>query len=168
MNTPFYVVPENNDVFHQSKKNRPLPSKALAQRNRNLVVQQYRVTIQVFPNLPLTSKQKLCFSISPLYFFVFMSTGGWELPVWSPCKYTFVLGLVKCALNDSTYYNNSNLSGQIMDMRIPLTLLLVCHSSWATSNALEGFTICLRMKPIRFVYREYLMKLESRELSIFT
>ena len=28
---------------------------------------QYRVTIQVVSNLPLTSKQKLHFSISPLY-----------------------------------------------------------------------------------------------------
>ena len=27
----------------------------------------YRVTIQVVPNLLLTSKQKFCFSISPLF-----------------------------------------------------------------------------------------------------
>ena len=35
------------------------------------------MTIQVVPNLPLTSKQT----------FVLMSTGTWELPEWSPCIY---------------------------------------------------------------------------------
>ena len=48
----------------------------------------YRVTHQVGPNLPLTPKQKLRFIIKGLYWYatlVLMSTGGWELPEWSPC-----------------------------------------------------------------------------------
>ena len=48
----------------------------------------YRVTIQVVPNLPLTSKQKFCYSIRPMYWnatFVLMSTGGLAQPEWSHC-----------------------------------------------------------------------------------
>ena len=48
----------------------------------------YRVTHQVGRYLPLTSKQKLCFSISSLYWnatYAFMSTGGLVLPDVSPC-----------------------------------------------------------------------------------
>ena len=50
---------------------------------------KYRVTMQVVPNLMLTWKWKLRFSICSLYrnaTFVLMSTGGWELPEWSPCR----------------------------------------------------------------------------------
>ena len=49
---------------------------------------QYRVTIQVVSNLTLTSIQKLCYSMRPMYenaHFVLMSTGGLTQPEWSPC-----------------------------------------------------------------------------------
>ena len=49
----------------------------------------YRVTHQVGPNLPLTSEQKLCFSVSSSYknaTFVFKSTIGLVLPDVSPCS----------------------------------------------------------------------------------
>ena len=48
----------------------------------------YKVTHQVGPNLPLSSKQKLCLSIKGLYWiapYVLMSTGGWDQPDESPC-----------------------------------------------------------------------------------
>ena len=54
-------------------------------------VHKYRVTHQVVPDLQLTPKQKLRFSISALYsnkIFVFMSTGGRDLPDESPCMWT--------------------------------------------------------------------------------
>ena len=49
----------------------------------------YRVTIQVVSSLPLTPKQRLCFSTWASYInraFVSMSTGGLTQPEWSPCS----------------------------------------------------------------------------------
>ena len=49
----------------------------------------YRVTIQVVPNLPLTSKHKLCFSTWASYLngtFVLMSTEVWHNPNGHPVE----------------------------------------------------------------------------------
>ena len=49
------------------------------------------MTIQVVPNLVLTSKHKFRFSTRPMYYnvtFVLMSTGGLAQPNWSPCALT--------------------------------------------------------------------------------
>ena len=48
---------------------------------------KHRVTIHVVPNLMLTSKQKFCFSMRPMYekaTFVLVSTGGLTQHEWRP------------------------------------------------------------------------------------
>ena len=49
----------------------------------------YKVTIHVVLNLPLTPKQRLCFSAWASYYsrlFALISTGGWEQRRWTPCR----------------------------------------------------------------------------------
>ena len=58
-----------------------------AKRKSGRPLVTYRVTHQLGPNLPMTLKQKLCFSISSNTTFVLMSTGGLVLPDVPPCTF---------------------------------------------------------------------------------